>query len=70
MASCKQIAPLLTIEDVGEVFRCSDSTLRRIIDRGDLPYTRIPGCRRLLFRADDVQRILDQNRVDAAEWAS
>jgi excisionase family DNA binding protein len=54
----------LTLEEVAATLRISKTTTRRLVDRGELPYTRIPGTRRLLFDPADVQRLFDENRVD------
>ena len=61
----------LTIEEVAaEWFRSSEWTVRRAVERGVLPFTRVPGTRRMLFDPADVQRLFEENRVDVAGSAA
>lgn len=50
---------LLTLEEVATALRLSPHTIRAFVKRGKLCPTRI--CRRLLFRAPDVERLIDEH---------
>jgi len=55
----------LTLDEVAsDWFRSSTWTVRRAIDRGELPFVRLPGTRRMLFDPADLERIFGENRVD------
>jgi len=55
----------LTLGEVAdEWFRSSAWTVRRAVDRGELPFVRLPGTRRMLFDPADLERIFGENRVD------
>jgi excisionase family DNA binding protein len=54
-----------TLEEVAdEWFRSSTWTVRRAVERGELPFVRVPGTRRMLFDPADLERIFEESRVD------
>jgi excisionase family DNA binding protein len=55
----------LTMDEVAsDWFRSSTWTVRRAVDRGEIPFVRLPGTRRMLFDPADLERIFGENRVD------
>jgi len=55
----------LTLNEVAaQWFRSSTWTVRRAVERGELPFVRVPGTRRMLFDPADLERVFNENRVD------
>ena len=44
----------LLVEDVADRLRCSTRTVHELTRTNAIPHRRIPGCRRCLFRADEL----------------
>lgn len=57
-----EIGPLLTASEVAEMLHLHVNTVKRLGDRGELPFYRV--CRRgdRRFRLDDVLAFLTRNR--------
>ncbi|HEY8870329.1 MAG TPA: helix-turn-helix domain-containing protein [Candidatus Limnocylindrales bacterium] len=57
-----EFGPMLTASEVAEMLHLHVNTVKRLGDRGELPFYRV--CRRgdRRFRLDDVMRFLGQNR--------
>lgn len=49
-----EVGEFMTIEAVAELWCSAVTTVRRVIDRGDLPVFRVPGTRRLLVKRVDA----------------
>jgi excisionase family DNA binding protein len=47
-------ARFLTVDDVAERLCCSVRTVHARVARSEIPFRRLPGCRRLLFDEDDI----------------
>jgi excisionase family DNA binding protein len=45
----------LVVEDVAARLRCSIRTIHELTRRGAIPHRRLPGSRRCLFRADELE---------------
>ena len=57
-----ELGPMLTASEVAEMLHLHVNTVKRLGDRGELPFYRV--CKRgdRRFRLDDVMRFLDRNR--------
>lgn len=44
----------LIVEDVAAHLRCSVRTVHELTRGGKIPHRKLPGCRRCLFRADEI----------------
>jgi excisionase family DNA binding protein len=57
-----ELGPMLTATEVAEMLHLHVNTVKRLGDRGELPFYRV--CKRgdRRFRLDDVMRFLAQNR--------
>ena len=57
-----ELGPMLTATEVADMLHLHVNTVKRLGDRGELPFYRVckPGDRR--FRLDDVMKFLAQNR--------
>ena len=45
----------LLVEEVAERLRCSRRTVHELTRTNAIPHRRLPGCRRCLFRADELE---------------
>lgn len=68
----KQFGPVLTLEDVAAVFKCSPAALRQALRRNDglggaLRRVRSRRGRRLYFAATDVARVFQEGQEGAAQ---
>jgi excisionase family DNA binding protein len=52
-------AQLLTVQDVAEIFQISPHTVRRMANRGELPYIPL-GPRLKRFRRSDIEELINQ----------
>jgi excisionase family DNA binding protein len=61
------ISPIMTPEEAGKMLGCSQRTVRRLVDRGDLQSVRIPSARGqgtlLRIQASDLQGFIDRQRT-------
>jgi excisionase family DNA binding protein len=57
-----ELGPMLTATEVAEMLHLHVNTVKRLGDRGELPFYRV--CKRgdRRFRLDDVMKFLSQNR--------
>jgi len=57
-----QLGPMLTASEVAEMLHLHVNTVKRLGDRGELPFYRV--CKRgdRRFRLEDVLEFLDKNR--------
>ena len=57
-----ELSPMLTASEVAELLHLHVNTVKRLGDRGELPFYRV--CKRgdRRFRVDDVQQFLTRNR--------
>jgi len=53
----------LTVKEVSEVFRVSDDTIYRLLDKRDLPFYRICGCKRILLT--DLEEYIQKSKIQA-----
>lgn len=53
---------LLKLNDVVQYLNVSEITIRRLIDRGKIPFHKIG--KGLRFREEDIEKYLDDNRFD------
>ena len=62
MAAVNHLEPMLTASEVAGMLHLHVNTVRRLGDRGELPFYRV--CKRgdRRFRFDDVMSFLDKNR--------
>jgi excisionase family DNA binding protein len=60
--AANEIAPMLTANEVAEMLHLHVNTVKRLGDRGELPFYRV--CKRgdRRFRLDDVMAFLARNR--------
>jgi excisionase family DNA binding protein len=60
--AANQLGPMLTASEVAEMLHLHVNTVKRLGDRGELPFYRV--CKRgdRRFRLEDVMKFLDQNR--------
>ncbi|CAH2605980.1 MerR family transcriptional regulator (plasmid) [Rhodovastum atsumiense] len=65
-AAAPALPALLPAREVRRIFGRSDRTIRRWIESGVLVPVRLPGCRSLFFRSDDIARLLQVRLADAA----
>lgn len=58
----QEIGPMLTASEVAEMLHLHVNTVKRLGDRGELPFYRV--CKRgdRRFRLEDVRQFLDRNR--------
>ncbi len=58
----QEIGPMLTASEVAEMLHLHVNTVKRLGDRGELPFYRV--CKRgdRRFRLEDVRDFLDRNR--------
>lgn len=57
-----ELAPLLSIEDVADVFGLSRRTVERMIARGEIPIVRV-GPRAIRFRPEDIRALIQRGWV-------
>ena len=57
----------LTAEEASQYLTCGLRSFRRHLAAGQIPYTRLPGARKLLFNRLDLDRLLEAGRVDPSE---
>jgi excisionase family DNA binding protein len=48
-------SPYLLVEDVAARLRCSTRTIHELTRTNAIPHRRLPGARRCLFRADELE---------------
>jgi excisionase family DNA binding protein len=53
--------PLLTVPDLSRWLRIEESTIRKRVCYGRIPYLKIG--RRVLFRQEDIERWLEENQA-------
>lgn len=60
--AASELAPMLTASEVARMLHLHVNTVKRLGDRGELPFYRV--CKRgdRRFRLDDVKTFLDRNR--------
>jgi excisionase family DNA binding protein len=60
--AANRLGPMLTASEVAEMLHLHVNTVKRLGDRGELPFYRV--CKRgdRRFRLDDVIEFLDRNR--------
>jgi excisionase family DNA binding protein len=60
--AANELGPLLTASEVAEMLHLHVNTVKRLGDRGELPFYRV--CKRgdRRFRMEDVMSFLDRNR--------
>jgi excisionase family DNA binding protein len=60
--TANEIGPMLTASEVAEMLHLHVNTVKRLGDRGELPFYRV--CKRgdRRFRFEDVMAFLDKNR--------
>ena len=56
------MTPLLSVADIAERLMCSERLVRKLINRGDIPYHRIGDLIRVT--EEDLQRYLSSARVE------
>ena len=49
-----------TVKELSQIFSLTETTIRRMIDRGELPYYQIGGRKR--FSKDDITKYLEQQK--------
>ena len=54
---------MLTLRDVAETFRVSETTVRRLVRSGTLPAYRVGKRGQLRVREDDLESFLEKQRV-------
>jgi excisionase family DNA binding protein len=59
--SDKPLPQLLTSYEVMEILKISKSSLRRMLDRGDLPIVHLLQ-RQIRFRLEDVEKLIERGR--------
>ena len=57
-----EIGPMLTASEVAELLHLHVNTVKRLGDRGELPFYRVCKRRDRRFRLDDVMTFLHKNR--------
>jgi excisionase family DNA binding protein len=62
VVASNQLGPMLTASEVAEMLHLHVNTVKRLGDRGELPFYRV--CKRgdRRFRLEDVMGFLDKNR--------
>jgi hypothetical protein len=50
----------LTQSELADRWRCSPGTIINYRKKGLLPYFRLPGCSKILYKIDDIERIEQQ----------
>jgi excisionase family DNA binding protein len=62
MMAVNELGPMLTATEVAEMLHLHVNTVKRLGDRGELPFYRV--CKRgdRRFRLEDVMKFLAQNR--------
>jgi excisionase family DNA binding protein len=62
VVAANQLGPMLTASEVAEMLHLHVNTVKRLGDRGELPFYRV--CKRgdRRFRLEDVMTFLDKNR--------
>jgi excisionase family DNA binding protein len=60
-------SPFLTTEEVAEHFRCSTRTIREFTRLNEIPYRKLPGSRRCLFREDELAAWVDGSPLEVEE---
>jgi hypothetical protein len=53
----------LTQSELADRWRCSSGTIINYRKKGFLPYFRLPGCRKILYKIDDIIQIEQQNLI-------
>ena len=48
-------SPYMRVEDVAARLHCSKRTIHELTRLGEIPHRRLPGTRRCLFRADELE---------------
>lgn len=59
------LEPMLTVRDVAAVTRLSRAQVYKLINRGVLPHTRLPGCTRnnILIDPSDLRAFLEAGKA-------
>ncbi len=62
VVAANELGPMLTASEVAQMLHIHVNTVKRLGDRGELPFYRV--CKRgdRRFRLDDVMRFLETNR--------
>jgi excisionase family DNA binding protein len=62
VVAANELGPMLTASEVAQMLHLHVNTVKRLGDRGELPFYRV--CKRgdRRFRLDDVMRFLETNR--------
>lgn len=61
--------PYLLVEDVAARLRCSRRTVHELTRTNAIPHRRLPGSRRCLFRADELEAWEDGAALEVAKLA-
>jgi excisionase family DNA binding protein len=64
---CEKDMMLLTVQDVAEVMRISEKTVRRLIKRGDLVAYKVGDRGQLRVNEHEVERYLESQRVQTQD---
>jgi excisionase family DNA binding protein len=57
---------LLTLRDVSEILRVSETTVRRLVRAGSIAAYRVGKRGQLRVRGEDLESFLERQRIDAA----
>ena len=64
LQSNKELVGLfLTVKEVSEALRVSEDTVYRLLDKRDLPFHRIGGCKRILL--SDLREYIKKSKIQA-----
>jgi excisionase family DNA binding protein len=60
----------LLVEEVAERLRCSRRTVHELTRTSAIPHRRLPGCRRCLFRSDELEAWENGSPLEAVDLPS